>query len=192
MGISFTEIRKVTALGALCTSLTLLTACSSGSDNDDTGNTTAVNDPVSAPANEGETQSPAGSETLLGAELIDSWVRCNDGPGLRVEFEFDGTNFSNSVGSGSCDGFASADQVLTNAGTYEITGTTTSETGLTTLIMELTTTTIAGSPVFDSLIETRTRLAFVSDSDELFFSDDAFEGEELPTALELNIPYVRF
>ena len=191
MGISFKEIRKVSALGALCTSLTLLAACS-GSDDDDNVDTSAVNDPVSEPANEGEMQPPVVSETVLGAELIDSWVRCNDGPGLRVEFEFDGTNFSNSVGSGSCDGFVSADQVLTNAGPYEITGTTTSETGLTTFIMELTTTTIAGSPVFDSLIETRTRLAFVSDSNELFFSDDALEGQELPTALELNIPYVRF
>ena len=184
MGVSFKEIRKVTALGALCTSLTLLAACSSGSDDDDNVGTGTVNNPVGEPANEGE--------TALGSELISSWVACTDGPGVRVEFVFDGTNFSNGVGGGSCNGFTSADQVLTNAGPYEITGTTTTETGLTAFIMEMTTTTIAGSMVFDSLVETRTRLAYVSDSNELFFSSDAFEGDELPTALNLNTPYVRF
>ena len=192
MGVSFKEIRKVTALGALCTSLTLLAACSSGSDDDDNVDTGTANDPVSEPANEGETQTPVAGDSALGSELISSWVACSDGPGLRVEFVFDGTNFTNNVGVGSCDGFVSADQVLPNAGPYEIIGTTTTETGLTAFIMELTTTTIAGSMVFDSLVETRTRLAFVSDSAELFFSSDAREGEELPTALNLDIPYVRF
>ena len=190
MNISFTGIRKVAVLGALCTSLTLLAACSSDDDGD-SGDTSPADDSVIAPSNEGETETPMVSESALGAELIDTWVLCSDGPGLRVEFEFDGANYSNSVGAGSCAGFESADQVLTNAGPYEITGTTTSETGLTVLTMDLTTMTINGDAIFESLIETRSRLAFVSGSDELFFSNDSREGQEPPTALNLNSPYVR-
>lgn len=184
MTIVFTQIRKARALGVLFTSLTFLAACGSGSDSNNDGGIASV-------SNE-ESLAPAINPTGPEAELLGGWVVCNETGGLRFEYEFDATSYSNSVGAGSCAGFDSADQVLVNAGSYEITGTTLSDSGLTALTMELTTLTINGSPVFESLIETRFRLAYTGTQDQLVFSSDTFEGQDRSLTLDLDLPYVRF
>lgn len=184
MIIASKKIRKISALGVLCTSLTLLAACSSGSDSNNDSGVSPDND-AGTPAVEGNAEAPESA-------LLGSWVLCNEVGGLRVEYEFTATMYSNSVGAGTCAGFASADQVSVNAGPYEITGTTTSDSGLTASTMELTTETIQGSPVFESLIETRFRLAFTGTPNELVFSSDTREGEERSLTLDLSSPYVRF
>lgn len=178
------RIRKVSTPIALCTSLLFIAACSSGSSDSN-------NDPDVNLDDETDVQIPVDDADTTATDIIGTWVVCNDVGGLRSEYQFTADTYTNRVGSGSCAGFESADSVLENAGPYEITGTTTSDSGLEAYTMELTTETINGSPVFASLIETRYRLAYTGTADQLFFSNDTRDGQDMSLTLDLNIPYVR-
>lgn len=167
------RVRSSSLSGALCASLLLLAACSSGGSDNNT------------------TQIPADDTDVTLSAVAGTWVVCNEAGGLRSEYVFASDTYINRVGAGSCAGFASSDGFLENAGPYEITGTTMSDSGLEAYTMELVTETINGSPVFASLIETRYRLAYTGTADQLFFSDDTRDGQELSLTLNLNIPYVR-
>lgn len=173
MSTVLTRMRKAGVAGSLCTSLLLMAACSSGSSDDNK---------VQTPANDSEGTASA---------VIGTWVVCNEAGGLRSEYTFASDTYVNLVGAGSCAGFEFADAVLENAGPYEITGTTMSDSGLEAYTMELVTKTINGSPVFADLIETRYRLVYTGTADQLFFSDDTRDGQEISLTLDLDIPYVR-
>ncbi|MFK8082250.1 MAG: hypothetical protein AB8B97_18335 [Granulosicoccus sp.] len=197
MSTALTQIRKATALGALLTSLTLLAACSSGSDNnsnDDTGtntgdNTTPVNDttPDTDPLNPNNTSSVPGTEGVVG-----NWTACNDVGGLRLEYTFTDTMYEYRFGVGTCAGFESAEDALESGGSYSITGTTMSDSGLTAFTMELTQETLEGFPVFESAMITQYVLAYTGTPNELVFSGFTNEGEDRSLTLNFDTPYVRF
>ena len=162
----------------------LLAACSSGSgDNNDEADINLDDD--------AEVQAPVNISDGAASDVVGTWVVCNEAGGLRSEYIFADDTYANRVGSGSCAGFESADGVLENAGPYAITGTTTSDSGLETYTMELTTETVNGFPVFEDLIEKRYRLAYTGTADQLVFSNDTRDGQDISLTLDFNIKYVR-
>lgn len=174
----------------LIASAALLTACGSGggSSNDVGSNLNDVNISTVADQQVSENNSGASNGNLAGS----FWVACNDAGGLRSDYEFTGSTYINRVGSGNCNGFEPGFDPLTNAGPYSITGTAMSSSGLTAFVMELTTETINGFPVFQSLLETRRRLVYTGTEGEIVFSNsDARDGQELDLELNFSIPFSR-
>ncbi len=183
MSTVLTRMRRVSASGALCTSLLLLAACSSGSSD----NTVVADNNLD---DETEVQAPANNSDGTAGDVVGTWVVCNDAGGLRFEYIFSNDTYINRVGSGNCAGFDS-DGPLENAGSYAITGTTTSDSGLEAYTMELTTETIEGFPVFQDLIEKRYRLAYTGTADQLVFSNDTRDGEEVSLTLNFDTTFIR-
>lgn len=191
MSIEFTRMRTAIALGAFYTGLALLTACSSGSDSNDDA-ASGTNNAGGTEANDSAAaQSPADNANQLGAEVVGTWVLCVEAGGLRSEYEFTATTYTNKVGGGNCAGFLSEDQILVNAGPYSITGTATSDSGLTSYNMELSTETVSGEATFESIRATRYRLAYTGTPNQIAFSSDSSGDQERSLTLDLERPYVR-
>lgn len=181
---------KSIALSAFFISTALLASCSSGGSSSSEEDNDLNND--IADTEQPTTEQPPAENNTGGdsSDVIGLWTLCNDQGGLRSDFEFAESTYINRVGVGTCNSFDSDDAVLENAGPYSIIGTTTSDSGLESLVMELTTETLNGFPVFESLIESRRRLVFTGTDDELLFSNDALEGQELNLEL-IIVPFVR-
>jgi len=171
-----TLLTKAISVSATTLVVVVLSACSSGGDSgSDNGSGSNID---------------AGQQAA-NTPLQGDWELCSEVGGLRVEYSFTATTFTNSVGGGNCSGFSDADGVLTTSGPYEISGTTTADSGVEANVMELTTQTFNGAQVLESVSVTRTRLAHIDETGQLFFSDDASAGQELSLTINFSSPYVR-
>ncbi len=167
--------------------LTLLAGCSSGGSSDD-GTETPTNN-TSVPSDNTDDDAPASNAGSPGAELVGQWRLCADEETLMVEYEFTNSNYTFTVGTGTCAGFNT--ESLVSVGSYTINGTVLSDSGLESYSLALDQESLNGEALPEQFRETEYLLAYTGVEDQLSFSDSSFEESELSLTLNLDTPFIR-
>lgn len=167
-------------------SITLLAACGSGSSSD---LEPAANVLTNAPAGVTDPTDPAATTGGIGSELVGTWSACSDAGGLRSDYTFTNTTYSNTVGTGSCAGFDGISTVA--AGTYFIAGSALSDTGLDSLELDLMQDSLNDFSLSESLRQTLHHLVYTGMVGQIFFSTFSLSAEGRSLELNLNLPYVK-
>jgi len=182
MAVNKNTVKRTSSTLVTIASITLLVACSSGSSSDPEtdANTNALTNPI---------VDMADSTGGVGSELVGTWTACNEAGGLRFDYTFTNTTYTNIVGTGTCAGFDGAQ--ITSGGTYSIAGTALSDTGLDSLELDLMQDSLDGFPLSESLRQTRYYLAYTGMAGQLFLSTSSFDEEDRSLELNFNLPFVR-
>jgi len=180
----------------LCLAGVLASGCSSGGDGDAPAGVTQT------PADDPVPGAPGGApgDVPIEGSLAGAWDGCT-GAGLRSTYVFTADRFDQYLAffdAADCTGtprreggLVESDEVYTS-GTHVLGSAATSEEGLSIRNIDLTTDTVLGNEIFESIRVTEYDILYTGTPDQLVFGvSPGDEAADRPTALDFDMPYIR-